>query len=128
MGGIEFTGLTSALLILLLFIVMIAIILVMRNIFTSRTNSNLTEKYDGHQWKSPLDARNKYPDVNIFNLTRPIFLFGLVAALAATLFAFSWTTYDAEVFIPDDALELDDELEIEPPRTAEPPPLSLIHI
>ena len=65
MGGIEFTGLTSALLILLLFIVMIAIILVMRNIFTSRTNSNLTEKYDGHQWKSPLDARNKYPDVNL---------------------------------------------------------------
>ena len=30
-------------------------------------------------------------------------------AIAATLFAFSWTTFDEEVYIPDGALELDEE-------------------
>ena len=122
MGDIEMTGGVSALLMLVIAILVIGIILFMRNLFKSRGNANLAEKYDGHKWASPLDARNKYPDVNAFKYGSPIFLFGLTAALAATLFAFSWTTYDEAVIIPDGALDMEEEIEIEPPRTAEPPP------
>jgi len=117
MGDIAFTGTTSMLLILLIAFITIGVIIFMKNMFKSRAGSNLTEKYDGHSWASPLDARNKYPDVNAFKYGKPIFLFGLASALAATLFAFSWTNYDAEVFIPDGALDIEEEIEIEPPTS-----------
>jgi len=56
------------------------------------------------------------------NLEKSTEIFGLVASLATTILAFSATTYDDEIFIPDDALELDEDFLVEPPRTAEPPP------
>ena len=88
----------------------------------SRANSDLTGKYRDKKWKSPLDAHGQYPDVDVFRFTSPLTKFGAAFALAATLFAFSATTYDKVVNIPDGALELEEEMEIEPPRTAEPPP------
>jgi len=122
MGDISFTGSVSLMLILLLALIVIGIIVYFKRHFVKQRESNLTEKYKEHHWESPLAARNKYPDVDAFKHTRPLFLFGLAAAMAAVLFAFSWTTYDEIVDIPDGALEYEEEIEIEPPRTAEPPP------
>ena len=82
----------------------------------------LKEKHSGDQGSSKLAARVKYPEVNAFNLSGPLFKFGLATALGLTLLALSWTQYEKPVYIPDDALLLDEEIEIEPPRTAEPPP------
>ena len=48
--------------------------------------------------------------------------FGLAMALGVALLGLSWTRFDKAVVIPDNAMELDEEIEIEPPRTAEPPP------
>ena len=119
---IEFNGQMTAILGFVLVLVVIGIILFLRNQFKSSGNSDLTEKYRDKEWGSVLKARNKYPDVNAFGMSGSFLRFGLAAALALVLLGFSWTTYEDDVFIPDDALELDEEIEIEPPRTAEPPP------
>lgn len=121
MNDITLSGGQVLIALLLLALVVVGLILFFRGYFRSKSEG-LTEKHSGTTWASPLKARAKYPDVNAFNFTRPFFLVGLAAALLFTIFAFSWTNYEEEVFIPDDALELEEEIEIEPPRTAEPPP------
>ena len=122
MGDITLTGGAALGLILFMAVLVIGIIFFLRSRYGKSADGSLSEKYADHQWSSPLEASNKYPDVNTFKLSRPIFLFGLVLSLAATLFAFSWTTFDRGVDISGLSLEIDEELEIEPPRTAEPPP------
>ena len=69
-----------------------------------------------------MEARDKYPEMDILRESGEFWKFGLLTSLAIVLLAFSWTSYDEEIFIPEDALMLDEEIEIEPPRTAEPPP------
>ncbi len=103
-------------------IVITAIILAFKFYYKGKSAEELSDKYRDKDWGSPLKARAKYPDVNPFNLTGPMFRFGMVIALGLTLLALSWTQFEEEIYIPDDALVLDEELEIEPPRTAEPPP------
>lgn len=91
----------------------------------SKANSDLSSKYADKEWKSPLKAARTYPEVNAFRFSGLLTKFGIAIALAATLFAFSATVTEKEVFIPDGALTLDEEIEVEPPRTAEqqkPPP------
>ncbi|MBT8230245.1 MAG: energy transducer TonB, partial [Bacteroidia bacterium] len=122
MGDIAFTGQTSLLLVFILALLVIGVIFYFKTYFKRKSSQDLAELYKDHEWSSPLEARNKYPDVNGFRFSRPIFLFGMATALAATLFAFSWTSYDSKIVIPEGALEWDEEIEIEPPRTAEPPP------
>ena len=83
---------------------------------------NLKDKHKDKDWKSPLLARVKYPEVDAFKFSGYILRFGIAAAIAFVILAFNWTQYEPEVYIPDDALVFDEEIEIEPPRTAEPPP------
>ncbi len=121
-SGIEIGGTNLLIAVGLIALLLIGMIIVVKAIYKGKTAESLTEKYRDTKWKSPLAARSKYPDVDGFKLTGPIFNFGLAAALGLTLLALSWTEYEDEVYIPDDAMEFDDEIEIEPPRTAEPPP------
>jgi protein TonB len=100
----------------------VAIILVIKAYYRKKSAENLAEQYQEAGLSATLQSRAKYPDVNPFNLSGSVFRFGLVAALGLTLLALSWTQFDEAVYIPDDALEMDEEMEIEPPRTAEPPP------
>ena len=88
----------------------------------AKSAKGLTLKHAGASSKSPMDGRTKYREVDIFKKSGMMFNFGLVFALVITILAFSWTSYDEEVNIPDDALEMEEDIEIEPPRTAEPPP------
>jgi len=119
---IAISGSNVMLLVLFLVLLTIGIIIFMRYKYNSLSSQDLTDKYRDHKWKSPLQGRNKYPEANAFGLSRSVFRYGLAISLALVLFAFSWTTEDEPIFIPDGALELDEEIEIEPPRTAEPPP------
>ena len=121
MNDISLSGSMVVVSLLVLAAIVIGLIFFFRQYYRSKSEG-LTAKYADASWSSPLEARAKYPDVNAFSLSRPLFLFGLAAALLTTIFAFSWTNYAEEIFIPDDALELDEDIEIEPPRTAEPPP------
>lgn len=69
---------------------------------------------------SDLNVRNKYPEVDVFRHSGIFFKIGLAVALGLVTLAFSWTHYEKKVYVPLDAMSLD-EIEIEIPRTTEPP-------
>jgi len=117
---VSIPGMGVGLTMLGLVVAVIAIIFILRNRYVSKGESVIEEGHEATGWS--LASRNKYPEVNPFRLSKSILLFGVAASLLLTLLAFSWTRYEAEVYIPEGALELDEEIEIEPPRTAEPPP------
>ena len=116
---ISFTGKWLVVALAIAVLIVLAIILVMRNLYAKKSGEDLAGQAVG---TSPLENRNKYAAVNVFKLSGTFFNFGLVAAVALAVLAFSWTSYDATVEIPEGALDYEDEIEIEPPRTAEPPP------
>ena len=102
-----------------MFVLIIAVVLGLKNTYKNRDSAALAAKLGEGD---ALKARTKYPGVDIFRYSSSFFYGGLVLALLLSILAFNWTTYDPVVDIPDDALELPDEIEVEPPRTAEPPP------
>ncbi len=105
-----------------MFLLIVGIIYFGRFYFRRKSRINLTAKYSDKQWRSPLEGRNKYPDVDVFSLSPTFFRFGLIGAIALTIAAFNWTTFEQDVEVPQDAWVMDDEVEIEIPRSAEPPP------
>lgn len=122
MSDLAITGSGFAGAIIGMFLLVLGIILVMRNVFANRSKADLSQKYQASASKSPLTSRNKYPEVDSFKLSGTFFNVALAMSMAIVVLAFSWTQYEEKVFIPDDALALDEELIQEPPRTAEPPP------
>ncbi|HFA50765.1 MAG TPA: energy transducer TonB [Bacteroidetes bacterium] len=100
----------------------ILIILITRQIFQKKTQENLTEKYKDKKWESPLTARTKYPDLNVFTLRGTFLSYGLLIALGLMIVAFSWTTYEQKTDLSKYIVGIGDEIEMETPRTAEPPP------
>lgn len=95
---------------------------ILRFLFGKQNPEALASKHASKAGKSPMEGRNKYPEVDVFRMSGTFFNFGILIALGLSVLAFNWTTYEKEVYIPEGALELEDEIEIEPPRTAEPPP------
>lgn len=95
-----------------------------RRYFNRIAESNLTEKYKDKEWSSPLKARNKYPDANVFQYSGTLLRFSLVVSLGLIVALFNITTPEQESLIPEGAADLllTTDIEIEPPRTAEPPP------
>ena len=75
MGNIGLGGSQAILVFFVLFLIVIATILYFRSRFNKISGSNLAEKHAGKSWKSPLEARNKYPDVNAFSMMRPCLLY-----------------------------------------------------
>lgn len=104
-------------------LLLIATIFLAKLYLKKKASNGLTQKYAGRKLSSPLEARTKYPEVDVLRNSGAFFGIALAASLLLLIGAFNWTSYDKEVFIPDNALELDVDLEIEPPRSAaEPPP------
>ena len=122
MFNIAISGQALVISLVVLIVLILALIFFIRSRFASNDTEDLVDRYKETPKPSPLFARTKYPDVDAFRWSGPLFNFGLLAALGLTILAFSWTDYEDSVYIPEDALELDEDIEIEPPRTAEPPP------
>ena len=114
------TDLLAALGVIIVLIVLA--VFITRRYYAGISQSGLTEKYKDKKWASPLTARNKYPDVDVFRLSNTFFRLGLALSLAITIGAFSWTNFEEKFEIPDYAMDLDVDLEVEPPRTQEAPP------
>jgi protein TonB len=99
-----------------------AIIFAFRWYYRRQSNANLTAKYANKKWHSPLTARNKYPDVDVFKLS-PVFLrLGLISALLLTIAAFNWTQYHKVVEQDEIVFSIEEDVEIDIPRSSEPPP------
>lgn len=69
-----------------------------------------------------LTSRNKYPKVDIFRWSNTLFRLGLSIALAMTILAFSWTTYDKAEFANLEIGEFVDLDQVPPITHSEPPP------
>lgn len=102
-------------------LVIFALIYILRLIFI-KNETGLSEKYANKVWSNPLEARNKYPDVDVFKWSRTFFWVGGISALLLMIMAFNWTQYEKKIVVDLNDLTLEEEIEIEPPRTAEPPP------
>ncbi len=121
---INITGSTLAIFITGIFLIIIAVILFYRRYLNKHAAQNLTEKYKNKKWNSPLEAYDKYPDVNVFEHSGDFFKFGLLLATGLILLFFSWTQYEKQMVSLDVDYVLDEEIEMEPPQTKEqkPPP------
>ena len=97
-------------------------ILALRANLNKREKQDLTSKYKGKQWKSPLVSRVKYPDVDTIQYQGPIMRMSLAIVLALIIFAFNWTTYDKKTDDFQYVLTADEEIAIEPPRSKDIPP------
>ena len=115
-SSLAFTGSTVAAVMAL-----VAIGLALFVFLSKRRISNNAEAMQA-EGSGSIKNRTKYPMANVFANRGTYLNMGAVLSLLLILFAFNWTEYDEQVHIPEGALELPDDLEIEPPRTAEPPP------
>ena len=106
----------------LIAVIIVAIVLIRMQMSKGAESGDLTAKFAGQQPKSAISGRSKYPSVDILHKSGTVLNIGLIASLLLTVLAFSWTSYPDKVIIPDDALEMEEDIEVEPPRTAEPPP------
>ena len=105
-------------------VLIFAAIVFFRWYYRRQSDHDLTAKYKGKQWRSPLEARSKYPEVDVFKMRGSILGLSMAASLGLIILAMNWTTFEKSVYIPDNALALDEEIEIEPPRSTQeqPPP------
>jgi protein TonB len=83
---------------------------------------NLKEVHIGMTAKSPIDGRSKYPEVDINRHRNIIWNMSLAIVLSAVVLMFGWTSYEDVQEDFDFAIDMEEIVEIEPPRTAEPPP------
>ncbi len=68
--------------------------------------------------------KSKYDAVDVFHWSDVFFKLGLAITLLLTALAFNWTSWEKDVYIPDNALQFDEEIEVETPRSQQekPPP------
>lgn len=90
--------------------------------FKRLSEAHLAGEVTKRKYASPIIGRNKYPDVNVFRASTTYLKMGLLVALLMTVLAMNVTTFEEKIDIPENALVLTEEFEIEPPRTSEPPP------
>lgn len=89
----------------------------LRALIRKRAKADLKNEYEGN-----LEARNKYPDVDAFKYSGTMLGVGVATSIALILFSVNLTEYDKEIVVPDYEFEVEEEIEVEPPRTKEPPP------
>ncbi len=122
MGDISMAGGPLGIAILAIVAVLIGFVFVMRNRYNNQDPDSLKQAFSNRARKSPMDGRSKYPEVDAFGLSGTFFNVGLLVAVGITILAFSWTQYEKVIDVTDFLEDLDEEIEVEPPRTAEPPP------
>ena len=118
----EVTGNVVVIALLAVIVFTLVLIFIVRNVYNRRANTDLTTKHAGTNFPSPLEGRNKYPEVDTFSLSGTFLNYGLLAAIVLMILAFSWTQYEKVIDVSGLLGTLDEEIEMETPRTAEPPP------
>jgi len=122
MGDISIAGGPLAIAILVVIALVLAMIFFFKNRFGNQDPGALAQAFSTRERKSPLEGRSKYPEVDAFGMSGTFFNVGLLVALGITILAFSWTQYDKVIDLTGFMEDLEEEIEVEPPRTAEPPP------
>ncbi len=118
----EVSGSLVVLISMLIVVLTVALIIIVKGVYKKRSESNLTAKHAGTTFGSPLEGRNKYPEVDTFSLGGTFKNYGILASVILMILAFSWTQYEKVIDVSGLLGTLDEEIEMETPRTAEPPP------
>lgn len=112
--------------------VIFALVVGMKFYFRRRSGSDLTFKYKDRKWASPLEARVKYPDIDVFRWQPTFFWLSGVLVLVLMVGGINITLSDDGTYVPENALAIPDDIEIELPRTEllpppppPPPPLAI---
>lgn len=121
--NLSISGTELLLAVSLITLLIIALIVVGRYVMVRRMESHLAKKDHDAKWDVAVSSQRKYPDVDVLGQSGLFQRIGMVVSLALLVLAFNWTSYEKQVEIPEGALDLHTDLEIEPPRSAaEPPP------
>ena len=125
-GNFEVPGVMLSVAYGMLMLSVIGLIVALRYYFHKKAQANQKVSSD------TFASKNKYPAIDALRMNGTFFNIGLLVALSMVLFAFGWTQYEKEVFIPNYYDETD-EIEVNSPRTKErpkpppppPPPLKI---
>ncbi len=98
------------------------IIVAFRIYFNNNGKLDLKAKYAKKKRSRALRARNKYPEVDVFQHSPTFFRLGLIAALALTIAAFSWTQIEPVIEEQEIVFSIEEDVEVDIPRSTEPPP------
>ncbi|WP_020534990.1 energy transducer TonB [Lewinella cohaerens] len=119
----SFTGSEVFLGLGLLAALVIGIIIAGRYRLSNLAQTNLKSQHANDPVGAEIKARNKYPEVDVLHNTGIFWKLGLVVVLALTVMAFNWTQFENKVDIPEGAMDMDFDIEMEaPPQTTTPPP------
>ena len=111
---LEITGIKFIWCLLGIGVVLIGIIAAIRRQMT-RTGEQLAQS------DTPTASHRQHKEMNVFRHTPTFFRFGMVLSLLLVIFAFNWTTYKRELYIPTIEENWEDDIETTP-RAPEPPP------
>ncbi|HKK78536.1 MAG TPA: hypothetical protein VJ933_02860, partial [Phaeodactylibacter sp.] len=112
---VSITGSVLAMIIGAIIVGIVVFIFLMKGIYSKRSKEGLSQSGEGQS----LASRTKYAGADVFRYSGTFFNLGLALAVGITVLAFGWTQYEEQVYIPEGALDVPDEIEVEPPRTAE---------
>ncbi|HMN89155.1 MAG TPA: energy transducer TonB, partial [Saprospiraceae bacterium] len=93
MVDISIGTVTLGISVLLLMVLVVGIVIGVKRLFNKRSQGELAQKYHGRSGEAALEVRNKYPEVDVFNLSGTFFNVGLALALGVVVLAFGWTQY-----------------------------------
>ncbi|MCF8236907.1 MAG: TonB family protein [Saprospiraceae bacterium] len=105
-----------------IFVLTIGIIYFFRYRMSHFNRDELKARFGHRQGRNLLSGRNKFPEVDTFRYSQTFLQYGLLATLFVVVAALNWTTFERQVLIPDNALDLTEDITLEVPRSAEPPP------
>ncbi len=118
----EVSGQVALFVSLAIVVLTVALVFIVKAVYNKRSDSNLTAKHAGTTFSSPLEGRNKYPEVDTWSLGGTFQNYGILASIVLMILAFGWTKYENVIDVSGLLGTLDEEIEMETPRTAEPPP------
>ncbi len=101
---------------------LIGLILAFRYIIAKKSKEGYQKEATVKTSQNLLKERKKYASADVFKFSQQFFFLGLIMTLMMAVFAFNWTTYEQKFDIPDNALTMEFDIEVEPPRSVMPPP------
>lgn len=123
LSNLSFTGLEVFLGVIIIIALGLIGLFIGKRLLKTHTAIQLKDMHDNDSILNRIKNRTKYPEVDVFRFGGTFWRLGLVMTLALAVVSFNWTIIDDTVIIPDDAMELDFDLEMEtPPATSTPPP------
>ena len=123
LSNLSFTGLQVFIGLIVIVTLGVISLLIGRRLLKKHSAKELKDIHRKDSVFNKIKNRTKYPEVDVFSFGGTFWELGLVMTLALAVVGFNWTIIEEQVVIPDGAMELDFDLEMEtPPATVAPPP------